>query len=68
MPGIFQIKMSFVDALATHHYNEDRKQRELPPIRQPILCHIDDVLLISDSVDEHIRQYIFHYTNLQDII
>ena len=59
MPGIFQIKMSFVVALATHHYNEDRKQRELLPIRQPFLCYYDDVLLISESVDEHNRAVYF---------
>ena len=59
MPGTFQINMSFVVSLLTHLYNEDRKQREFPPIRQPFLCYIDDVLLISDSVDEYKRAAYF---------
>ena len=54
-PGQFTINLTFVVALATHYYNEDRKQHKLPPILQPYMCYIDDILLISDSEEEHKR-------------
>jgi len=54
-PGQFTINLTFVVALATHYYNEDRKSRQLPPILQPYMCYIDDILLISDSEEEHKR-------------
>ena len=49
------INLTFVVAMATHHYNEDRIQRKLQPIFQPYMCYIDDILLISDSIKEHKR-------------
>jgi len=54
-PGLFMINLTFVVAMATHHYNEDRIQRKLQPIFQPYMCYIDDILLISDSIKEHKR-------------
>jgi len=54
-PGQFSINLAFVVALATHHYNEDRKQRQLQPILQPYMCYIDDILLISNTKKEHKR-------------
>jgi len=54
-PGQFTINLTFVVALATHYYNEDRKHRQLPPILQPYMCYIDDILLISNSEEEHKR-------------
>lgn len=59
VPGLFQINLSFVVALATHHYNEDREKCNPPPIQQPYLCYIDDVLLISDSIEEH-KRAVYH--------
>jgi len=54
-PGQFTINLTFVVALATHHYNEDRKARKLPYMLQPYMCYIDDILLISDNEEEHKR-------------
>jgi len=59
IPGLFQINLSFVVALATYHYNEARKQRGLEKITQPYLCYIDDVLLISETATEHKRAVFF---------